>query len=354
MAGLSVCMIVKNEERVIARALESVRSVADEIIVADTGSTDATKRICERYTDKIYDFEWKDDFSAARNFSFAQATRPYIMWLDADDALSEQSVKALSDMMRSLDSEPHDAVMCRYVTARDESGRPTFSYYRERIVRKAAEPVWTGFVHECMRPFADAVYSDDIVIDHYRPGGRDPRRNLNIYQKKIAEGVRLDGRGKYYYGRELYYNKLYLEAACVLEDYLAGTDKWYVNAVEACSVLADCKLAMGDTDGSVAALCRSFCYAPPRAEAVCKLGGLFRKRDDEQAAFWYLSALSCKAGTQGFTEPDCLDFIPYIELCGCYYRLGDVARAKKYHELAKAIKPDHPSVIYNERFFADK
>lgn len=230
MAGLSVCMIVKNEERVIARALESVRSVADEIIVADTGSTDATKRICERYTDKIYDFEWKDDFSAARNFSFAQATRPYIMWLDADDTLSEQSVKALSDMMRSLDSEPHDAVMCRYVTARDESGRPTFSYYRERIVRKAAEPVWTGFVHECMRPFADAVYSDDIVIDHYRPGGRDPRRNLNIYQKKIAEGVRLDGRGKYYYGRELYYNKLYLEAACVLEDYLAGTDKWYVNA----------------------------------------------------------------------------------------------------------------------------
>lgn len=72
MAGLSVCMIVKNEERVIARALESVRSVADEIIVADTGSTDATKRICERYTDKIYDFEWKDDFSAARNFSFAR------------------------------------------------------------------------------------------------------------------------------------------------------------------------------------------------------------------------------------------------------------------------------------------
>lgn len=191
-------------------------------------------------------------------------------------------------------------------------------------------------MHECMRPFADAVYSDDIVIDHYRPGGRDPRRNLNIYQKKIAEGVRLDGRGKYYYGRELYYNKLYLEAACVLEDYLAGTDKWYVNAVEACSVLADCKLAMGDTDGSVAALCRSFCYAPPRAETVCKLGGLFRKRDDEQAAFWYLSALSCKAGTQGFTEPDCLDFIPYIELCGCYY----AGRRRPREEVSRAGKGD--------------
>ncbi len=62
---ISLCMIVKNEERVLARCLDSVADLMDEIIVVDTGSTDRTKEIASRYTDLIYDFVWTDDFSAA-------------------------------------------------------------------------------------------------------------------------------------------------------------------------------------------------------------------------------------------------------------------------------------------------
>ena len=69
MITISLCMIVKNEERVLKRCLDSVRDLVDEIIIVDTGSTDATKRIAAGYTDKIYDFTWNDDFSAARNFA---------------------------------------------------------------------------------------------------------------------------------------------------------------------------------------------------------------------------------------------------------------------------------------------
>lgn len=83
MATVSLCMIVKNEERVLARCLESVRECMDEIIIVDTGSSDATKEIAARYTDKIYDFEWIDDFAAARNFSFSKASMDFAMWLDA-------------------------------------------------------------------------------------------------------------------------------------------------------------------------------------------------------------------------------------------------------------------------------
>lgn len=73
-ATISLCMIVRNEEKVLARCLESVRGCVDEIIIVDTGSSDGTKEIAARFTDKIYDFEWIDDFSAARNYSFEQAT----------------------------------------------------------------------------------------------------------------------------------------------------------------------------------------------------------------------------------------------------------------------------------------
>ena len=73
MITISLCMIVKNGERILARCLDSVKDLVDEIIIVDTGSADATKRIAAEYTDKIYDFTWIDDFSAARNFAFSKA-----------------------------------------------------------------------------------------------------------------------------------------------------------------------------------------------------------------------------------------------------------------------------------------
>lgn len=67
----------------------------DEIVIVDTGSSDATKEIAARYTDRIYDFEWIDDFSAARNYAFEQATGDYLLWLDADDVLLPADAAAL-------------------------------------------------------------------------------------------------------------------------------------------------------------------------------------------------------------------------------------------------------------------
>ena len=72
MVSVSLCMIVKNEEEVLARCLENVQGIVDEIIVVDTGSTDNTREIAERYTQQVYDFAWKDDFAAARNFSISK------------------------------------------------------------------------------------------------------------------------------------------------------------------------------------------------------------------------------------------------------------------------------------------
>jgi glycosyltransferase involved in cell wall biosynthesis len=102
--SISLCMIVKNEEAVIGRCLDSVQGIADEINIVDTGSVDKTKDIAARYTDRIFDFEWTDDFAAARNFSFQQATTDYILWLDADDVFTENDQEILLDLKGTLDS----------------------------------------------------------------------------------------------------------------------------------------------------------------------------------------------------------------------------------------------------------
>ena len=89
MISISLCMIVKNEEKVLSRCLDSLKGLMDEIIIVDTGSTDRTKEIARQYTDKVYDFFWCEDFAAARNFSFSKATMEYIYAPDADEYLDE-------------------------------------------------------------------------------------------------------------------------------------------------------------------------------------------------------------------------------------------------------------------------
>ncbi|MBN6204838.1 glycosyltransferase [Ralstonia pickettii] len=80
-------MIVKNEADILEETLESVQAVVDEMIIVDTGSADNTKEIAQKYTEHVYDFEWIDDFSAARNAAYSYATKDYILFMDADDFL---------------------------------------------------------------------------------------------------------------------------------------------------------------------------------------------------------------------------------------------------------------------------
>lgn len=84
---VSVCLIVKNAQATLYRCLDSVKPIADEIIVCDTGSTDHTLEIAREYTDQVYQILWEDDFAAARNHSVERATKEWILWIDADEYL---------------------------------------------------------------------------------------------------------------------------------------------------------------------------------------------------------------------------------------------------------------------------
>lgn len=87
---ISLCMIVKDEEQWLAQCLDSVKNLVTEIIVVDTGSTDATKEIAKKYNAKLFDFTWKDNFADARNFSISKATGDWILWLDADETIAKK------------------------------------------------------------------------------------------------------------------------------------------------------------------------------------------------------------------------------------------------------------------------
>ena len=102
MVSISLCMIVKDEERVLKRCLDSLQGLMDEIIIVDTGSKDATREIAARYTDKIYDFPWIQDFSAARNFAFSKASCDYIYSADADEVIDEENRERFKALKEAL------------------------------------------------------------------------------------------------------------------------------------------------------------------------------------------------------------------------------------------------------------
>ena len=129
MATVSLCMIVKNEEDVLARCLESAADLVDEIVIVDTGSTDRTREIAARFTEHVCDLPWRDDFSEARNAAFDRASMDYCLWLDADDVLLEPDREAFRKLKETLDPSV-DVVMAPYHVGFDENGRVVHSYYR--------------------------------------------------------------------------------------------------------------------------------------------------------------------------------------------------------------------------------
>lgn len=352
MQTISLCMIVKNEEMNLKRCLDSVAGLVEEIVIMDTGSTDRTVGIASEYTSKVYSHPWKDDFSDARNYSFSKASMDYCMWMDADDILEEAERENFLQLKQSL-SPDIDIVMMKYHTAFDEEGRPSFSYFRERWIRNCSRYRWIGAVHEVIVPEGRILYSD-IGICHRKMCAGDPDRNLRIYRKMLEEGKALEPRQQYYYGRELYYHKLYKEAVRVLEQFLQEEDGWIENKIEACSVCARCYAQMGQEEAALTALLRSLSFDLPRAELCCEIGKYFLEHGKLQGAvYWYETVLNLpkREHVDGFVLPDCYDYVPFLQLCVCYDRLGDRQKAKEYNEKAGACKPYSRAYLYNKRYF---
>lgn len=353
MSSISLCMIVKNESQVIERCLKCVSDLVDEIVIVDTGSTDDTMSIARKFTDSIYEFPWIDDFSAARNFSFSKATKEYIMWLDADDIILDEDRIKLRQLKSILTPTEHDMVMMKYNVAFDENEKPTFSYYRERIVKNKAGYLWTGPIHEVICPLGNVIYSD-VAITHKKMHENEPFRNLNIFRKMLSKGINLDARQQFYYARELYYNGLYEDAIKEFSSFLCREDGWIENRINACQDLAYCYYRIKEDNLALRALLKSLELDQPRAEICCDIGRhFFDRKNYKVAIFWYELAATRKLdqSSGGFKMMDCYGYIPYLQLCVCYDRIGDREKAIKYNEMAAAIKPNDAKVLYNRAYF---
>ena len=244
-------------------------------------------------------------------------------------------------------------VMAPYHTGFDQGGHVTFSYYRERLIKNRAGMAWAGAVHEAVTPTGKVLYAD-FAVTHRKTRPSDPDRNLRIYQAQLDAGKELEPRQQFYYGRELYYHHRWEDALETFERFLEDGRGWVENSIDACCHCAYCHKELGHDQAALTALFRTFVYDRPRAETCCDIGlWFFQKEEYRQATYWYALALTCARDDRrgGFVSPDCYGYLPCLQLCVCYSRLGEQTRAAAFNELAAAYKPDSPAVLRNREWF---
>ncbi len=195
--ALSVCIIARNEEKNLARAIKSVSTIADEVIVTDTGSTDATAEIAADLGARVSRFEWCDDFAAAYNFAFSQAKSDWIFWLDADEELLPQSCEVIRGLLK------HKENIAYHVIRRDLTDISNPDSYTEmlqlRLFRRLVIPKLVGRYHAHFLPDLDEIASKSrkkvkmsrLIINHYGYLGEMQKskleRSVRIIELELKE-----------------------------------------------------------------------------------------------------------------------------------------------------------------------
>lgn len=344
---ISLCMIVKNEEDVIGRCLESVRGCFDEIIIVDTGSIDKTKNVCSKYTDIIYDYCWSDDFSAARNFAFSKAKSEYLFWLDADDIIEKEDLNKIIELKKG--SALYDTYMFKYVVSESNDGIQ-LEFYRERLVRNCSKSIFRGFIHECIVPFGRIGYFD-IKIKHKKEKAGDPARNLNIFLKHRNSGESFGARMTYYLAKEYFYLSDYDSCEKTLKEFLLFDNKNIADVRDALITLYKCGQSKGCPD--VKYLNRILNEIGGDSEALTLTGQYYRLLNDTVNAEMYYNFALCikKENVKGFIYNSYYYLYPLLELVSLYYSQGKKEAAANLHKILKEKYPDNDKVLFNDRFF---
>jgi tetratricopeptide (TPR) repeat protein len=302
---LTACLVVRNEEQRIAAAINSVRGIADQIVVVDTGSTDGTLAIARNLGARTLTEAWIDDWSAARNAAIAQATGDWILFIDADQRLDEHSGAEVTRIIQH--DHPAGFLLRQLNYLSDASPANAIEHLTVRLFRNHPAIRYRGAIHEQVvsidRDFPLTLELCGVVLHHYGYESaatrlQKARRDLPMLDRAIAADP---ANAFHHYNLGIAYHTLqrYDEAGRALGHAVAlaeaaSTLAGFVDTAEV--VLAAIALEQGRVEDAAAACRRVLSRSPGAAEAWCTLGACaLRLADAGAARAAYRAALGTSA-----------------------------------------------------------
>lgn len=272
MSKISACLIVKNEEQLLSRCLESILDV-DEIIVCDTGSIDKTVSVAESCGAKIVHFDWCDDFAAARNYVKNQASNEWIFSIDADEFLEPGGIEKIRRAIDDCDEDSINVVM------KPEDGYG--QHHLARVFRKECE--WVGKVHEVIK-FPSTTYCDARITYGYSPAhDLDPDLDMRILESIESPTAR----DLYYLAREYYYRQRWQDAVDVIENRYLPLASWMPERADAWLMMARCLWQMHRGDEARTACLQAINNNAHFKEALVFMGEI--SWPDNRMMWWKMS-----------------------------------------------------------------
>ena len=350
MVKLSLCIITKNEEKFLEKCLSSVQGLVDEIIIVDTGSTDKTKEIASKFTEKIFDFEWCDDFAAARNESLKHATGDWILVLDADETIAESDKENIRDKIESAGENiagfilkqrnyynlDNGAVPLGWISGKDDSYEESKGIQgwletpAVRLFRKVEGIKYKGIVHECVSEFLKnkgRIITTEIPIHHFGKLDAESRKKKSEVYEKLGKKKLEEEKDYYNYyelARQYIGNGKLEEAIGLLEKSIEiKSDFW-----QSWFNLGSTYLMRGDLDKALEALERANELEPEKEEILLNLGVIHAKKGDFDRAKEILE--------EGLRlNPDNAQVC--FNLSKIYHELGDLEMARLALNRAKEL-----------------
>lgn len=361
---IALCCILKNEVKNLPRLLASVEGCFDEIHLTDTGSTDGSLELIREYVAlnanpaktpiHLHHFEWCDDFAKARQYSFGHAKTDYLMWLDLDDVLGspEAFISWRNEIMKLA-----DFWLATYHYASTAEGKPVCSFARERVVKRTLGFKWKYFVHEGLMP--DTSVKKDIAMQYaatwnvvHKRGPEDlladRSRNIRMFEKNRAS---LDGRMRYYYGKELFENGKPLEAFGELVNAIAEEKLELHDRVMGIQYACMAAMQLNQFERAISLAHQGLALSPQRAEFHIVIADSWLKQNRAADSIpFYEAARKCgytSGPLQGpiFQHEDFYKHYPANQLAKIFGNAGDLDRAESYLKDAERLGPNADTAV---------
>jgi glycosyltransferase involved in cell wall biosynthesis len=346
---ISLCMIVKNEERVLGDCLASAKLWFDEMIVVDTGSTDRTVEIAKEHGARVFHFPWCDDFSAARNESLRHATSEWVFWMDADDTLPAESGRKLRELAAmAQESTTGFIVQVQIPPPSGETGYTIVDHLK--LFRNRPELRFEGRIHEqILEPINridGRVERSDAYVVHsgydYSPEGQKHKRerDLQILEKDLADRPNHPF-VLFNIGMTAYHMKDFAKAEEALQHCLAVSKPRESTLRKVYAMLAGSRLEQRDLPGARHWIEQGLSRYPRDPELLFRGGIVYRELGDlDRAEQCFLTLLTAReVGHIDSLDVTMTGYKAHHNLAVVYQDKGDLPKAEQQFRQSVNLEP---------------